>query len=988
MRRVLVVVAALLLGLIAWFVLRDRGAGSDAARGGAGGATSADETLEAVKEKKGKERVREVVPRQELLSDFLAKWPLIGQDRPQDPKLAAVTGRVLAGVDRPVAEAVVETAQGGDANARARTNRDGSFLVKNVPVGRGTSLTAHAAEFAPGGCERLLLVAGQTLDVGVVYLGGAVDPDATNHVEVRVVKSGGDGVAGAQVTATSMLSGALVALGAWEKQPGGTVVRVKTDDKGTAVFDKLPPNFYDFFVEAEGLTFVSKQRVVVQRDTHETIQLDVAPATTISGVVQDEESKPIEGVRVGALNIGGGFTMHPVTTTNDDGTFTIGGLPQGGSFWVFAVKQGRGQKDVQNVEAGRKDLVIVVPQGGGMAVRALDAATGKPITEYTVRPFKNQPFAYVYSPGVAVKADDGVWRQQLDKGQWGVEVTAKGYAMKSVSSVPLDAKDPLDVKLDSGAVLHGRVVAKNGGAPVRGARVYIKRGGFPPSAEKDQQSATDGDGEFVIENLAKTATKVTISHVDHTEQTFDAEPASRGADGSLPPAVEFALPDGGRVAGHAFGPGRTSLAGQSVTLMKGFDFSGMRQTQIAADGAFEFLHVPPDKYTISVGGGRGQRGDVDVQDGAVATIDFGADAGGQKVTARLMRGEEPVAGMNVTLDGNGQSIRATSDAAGRATFENVQPGAYSLSPSFLASSVSADVVVKADEAPAEVVLAMPNLGSIEVRVVDDATGKPLNGAWANFEQTADAAGKPSSGVRGGSPRPTADDGVQIFSNLEAGKYLIRVWRDPYGSEMLEDVDLGEGEKKTGVEVRLCGAGTLAGTVRSSAAKPIEGAAVHVKDMKGRSVFLVSFANTSADGTYTQGQMKPGEYDVTVEKDGFAPATQHVVVTLGKETRADFSLLSGGWIDVVAVKADGETPLANAVVTLYDAAGRRVEKGLTLQNIFGTAESRTDPKGKLTLKGIAPGQYRVDVAVDEQTSVSGAADVHEASGATVELRASK
>jgi hypothetical protein len=96
----------------------------------------------------------------------------------------------------------------------------------------------------------VLLVAGQTLDVGVVYLGGALDPDATNHVEVRVM-NGAEPVPGAQVTATSTLAGALVALGAWEKQPGGTVVRVKTDAKGVALFDRLPPNFYDFFSEAE-----------------------------------------------------------------------------------------------------------------------------------------------------------------------------------------------------------------------------------------------------------------------------------------------------------------------------------------------------------------------------------------------------------------------------------------------------------------------------------------------------------------------------------------------------------------------------------------------------------------------------------------------------------------------------------------------------------------------------------------------------------------
>jgi hypothetical protein len=988
MRRVLVVVAALLLLAVGWFVFY--GPRRDVADVSGGGETAAnsDEPLEAVKAKKH-ERVREQVPRPESVSEFFAQWPQIGQDRPQDPKLAAVTGRVLAGVERPVEEAVVESSRGVEPSARARTKPDGTFLLKNAPVGRGVSLTARAPGYAPGGFDGLLLVPGQTLDVGVVYLGAALDPDATNRVEVRVVKTGGGPVAGAAVTATSTLEGSLVALGAWEKQPGGTVVRVKTDDKGLAVFERLPPNFYDFFSEAEGLTFVAKQRVTVQKDTREAFTLEVSPALSISGVVQDEEGKPIEGVRVGALALNS-FppTMHPVTMTDEKGAFTVDGLPQG-AYWIFAVKQGRGQKDVQNVEAGRKDVVIVVPQGSALAVRVLDAATGKPITAYTARPFKNTPFAYVYSPGVVVNADDGVWRQQLDKGQWGVEVSAKGYAMRALSTVPLDAKDPVEVKLEPGAVLHGRVVAKSGGGAVRGARVFIKRGGFPPSPEKDQQSSTDDAGEFVVENLAKGSIKLTISHVDHTEQVFDAEPVARGADGSLPPATEFALGDGGSVAGHAFGPGRASIAGQSVTLMKGFDFIGARQATIAADGAYEFKHVPPDKYTAALGGGRGQRSEVEVADGATATVDFNADAGGQRVTCRLVRGEDPVPNVNVSLTGGGKSVRGASDAQGRVAFENVQPGEYELAPSFLASSVSAAVVVKADEAPAEVVLQMPVLGSIQVRIVDDSTGKPLNGAWANFEEIADANGKAPSETRGGGGnRPTADDGIVIFSNLEAGHYSIRCWRDPYGSEILDDVALAEGETKTGVEMRLAGAGTLAGTVKTSAGKTIEGAAVHVRDMKGHNVFLISFANTSADGTYTQGQMKPGEYDVTVEKDGFAPATQHVVITLGKETRADYTLLMGGWIDVVARKADGETPLAGAGVALFDADGRRVEKGLTLQNLFSTSSSRTDKDGKFTFKGVAAGQYRVDVSVDAATTVSGTADVHEGSGTPVEIRAAR
>jgi protocatechuate 3,4-dioxygenase beta subunit/uncharacterized protein (DUF2141 family) len=979
MRRLLVVLGVLVVAVVAWFAFVRDALVPD----GAGVATSAvEESADATAAKERGRKHAAPGPRPESVSDFFAAWPELGQDRPQDPTLAAVTGRVLAGVNRPVKEAVVEAMQDGALSSRARTRGDGTFLLRNVPPGRGTAVTARAADFAPGGFERLLLVPGQTLDVGVLYLGGAYDPTATNRTEVTVVRAEGRSpVPGAQVTATSTLAGALVALGKWEKQPGGTIVRLATDEKGLAVFEKLPPNFYDFFVEANGLTFVARQRVLVQKDTVASFALELSPAQTIEGKVLDEQGQPVADARVGALRLNN-FTMFPVTTSDASGAFTLGGLT-GGAYWVFAVKEGLGQKDVQNVEAGRRDLNIVLPQGGAIALKVLDAATAKPVHEFGVRPFKNQPYAYLFSPRVDVKSEDGTWRQQLDKGSWGVEVSAAGYALASLSSVPLDAKDPIEVKLQPAGVLHGRVVAKPGSEPIRGARVFVRRGGFPPSAVKDLQTASDDKGEFVLDHLPLVATKVTISHVDHTEQTFDAEPVARAADGATPPAVEFALGSGGRVVGHAYGPGRVPLAGQQVTLSKGFDPFTMRQVQIASDGAYELKNVPPDRYTVSTGGPRGQRRDVDVVEGGVVTVDFGAETGGQRVTGRLVRGEDPVSGVNVTLEGSDSSVRATSDAQGRVTFENVQPGTYRLHPSSIASSASAEVVVKADEAPAEVTLQMPVLGSIEIHVVDDSTGKPLNGAFLSFEQVADASGQTPTEIRaGGGGRPTADDGIAVFSNLEAGRYAIRCWRDPYGAEMLEGVALGAGETKTGVEIRMAGAGSLTGTVRDSAGKPIEGANVNVLDPKGRRVFLLSFANTSADGTFVQGQVKPGEYDVRIERDGYAPATKRMSVVLGKEARAEFTLLTGGSIEVTALKAD-DTPAANADVTLFDAQGRRVEKGLTLQNVFSNASNRTNASGKITLKALAAGHYSVKVT--SGTTASGTADVTEGTETRVEVR---
>ena len=447
MRRALAIVAVLFLVLVGWFVFSARNDAVDEASGPGRGDAAADAALDPVRaavktpRKRSPEEVRE-----EEVSAFLALWPESGQDKPQDPLLGALKGKVLRSQNEPAGEGVVESSLRGEVTARVKLKSGGEFLLKNVPPGKAIGLAARAPNFAPGGLDKLAISPGETLDVGAVYLGAAMDPDTTDRVEVRVVNAVGEPIAGANVTATSTMYGALVALGPMEKQPGGTVVRAATDVKGIAVFEKLPPQSYDVFAEAEGFTFEVEQRYLVQKDTQAVITLRMEPGQSIDGQVLDAAGKPVAKAKVGGLRWGN-FTMNPSTTTDDEGKFALTGL-SGGNYMLFAIHVDVGQKDMQNVAAGTKDLVITLDAGSEMALKVTDAATGAPVKSFAVRPFRLQPFAYLYSPHVDVTTEDGVWRQRMAPQSWGVEVSAKGYAQKTLPSVPVPTKEPVEVKLD------------------------------------------------------------------------------------------------------------------------------------------------------------------------------------------------------------------------------------------------------------------------------------------------------------------------------------------------------------------------------------------------------------------------------------------------------------------------------------------------------------------------------------------------------------
>src|SRR4029079_9892071 len=124
----------------------------------------------------------------------------------------------------------------------------------------------------------------------------------------------------------------------------------------------------------------------------------------------------------------------------------------------------------------------------------------------------------------------------------------------------------------------------------------------PPSPEQELQTVTDADGVFVLENMPRTPTTLWIAHVGWTEAQIPVTAQTRDAAGAPPPAQDFVLSSGGRIEGHAYGPGRAPLAGNTIMLMKGFDPYSIRNATVGADGSYAMTNIPPDTYRVSTDG--------------------------------------------------------------------------------------------------------------------------------------------------------------------------------------------------------------------------------------------------------------------------------------------------------------------------------------------------------------------------------------------------
>src|SRR5580658_9148736 len=94
--------------------------------------------------------------------------------------------------------------------------------------------------------------------------------------------------------------------------------------------------------------------------------------------------------------------------------------------------------------------------------------------------------------------------------------------------------------------------------------------------------------------------------------------------------------------------------------------------------------------------------------------------------------------------------------------------------------------------------------------------------------------------------------------------------------------------------------SLSGLITDNSQAVVPGAAVKVRHL---STNVTSQTVTDNAGYYRFPSLPIGEYEVTIDREGFAPALQRVRVETARETRQDFALAVAGAAQAVTVTAD-------------------------------------------------------------------------------------
>ncbi len=450
---------------------------------------------------------------------------------------------------------------------------------------------------------------------------------------------------------------------------------------------------------------------------------------------------------------------------------------------------------------------------------------------------------------------------------------AERFACTAIDDVR--AGDDVRIVLHLGATVEGVVTLASNRAPSSGTKVVVWGSGSDPVFD----STTDAAGRYQSGALVPEAIMLQVLPTDEIAVTknLKLEPSERKI-------VDVQLEPGAVLSGEVVDARtRRPIEGAELSIR---NFRG-KTVRSDALGHYELRGAPtPTMYGLTLpsitieinvraqGFGGDQRRVLSVGESPLHA-DFALQPA---ITVRgrvVDSARRPVAGADVTAiperaQGNQllwRSARSGDDgtfvvhdiggAIGAEEPEHVS--VFVLAEGFAAVLRAAPPIAK-DEGVIEmgdIVLPPP---ALLAGVVVDESGSPVTNAGVSVWRSS--TGTTMARANSADHRSTGVDSAGRFfvANLEAGKYVLRVWAE--GRVALEgvNVSLMEGEEKTEMKLVLASPFQIAGTVLDPEGSPIGGAYVSVSH-PGAPLSKRVYCWTDASGRFTLAVAELGDYEL-------------------------------------------------------------------------------------------------------------------------------
>jgi len=403
-----------------------------------------------------------------------------------------------------------------------------------------------------------------------------VTVDRGVEISGRVVHADGTPVVGAIVdaptaimprTATSGADGTFTIAGV---ASGSSVVTAHTSD-GHLTSSPVTVN-----APAHDVTITMPQGARIEgRITDRATQ---QPVTDFTVLLPRRDQRPYEFTRTDQSSV----TIHA-----DDGRYVMENVEPGSTeILVRAAGYVAGSRSDITVEDGKTVSNIDIQLDRGATVSGRVTSSGAPVAGVQVR----QGFQRTPASGNATTDADGLYSLDgVAEGDRTIEFQKTGFIVLHKPIAVTAGKDVrLDVELDHGRELRGRVIDRSG----RGMALVNVSANMPGQQQgpgNNTMTVTDSDGSFVIQGLVDGKYKV----VGRKEGFISAE----AIDVDLPQnrALTLTMESGATITGHVTGLPPDQLPQVIVTASGG---TSRNQTYADASGNFSLTGLPDGRVRV------------------------------------------------------------------------------------------------------------------------------------------------------------------------------------------------------------------------------------------------------------------------------------------------------------------------------------------------------------------------------------------------------
>lgn len=654
------------------------------------------------------------------------------------------------------------------------------------------------------------------------------------------------------------------------------------------------------------------------------VSITIPTPARIEGRVTDKETgQPMTDFQIGYSFHEGrsGPVPMPQVVHSDDGSYVLDRVAVGSLDLQFAAAgHARGTISALTTEEGKTVRGANIQLDKGGSVRGRVTASGEPVSGAFVQLADTRSMSSnMRGANMATTDENGEYLLDgVTEGDRTIDIFKEGFTRKRKNVEVARGKEArLDIELDRGVELHGRVADKNGQA-LSGVRIS----GYPIGGGMSLRPATtDASGAFTLTTLSEGRYNLTAMKEGYVE----AHTSDVVVPATAP--VTITLDPGGTITGRVVGLTPAELAAAEVTVNGGGSYT---HTPVNSDGAFNVRGVPDGHLTVAAfvrGGTRPRQSvpqSVDVVNGTAPSVQIDFNQG-ITVSGRVTRNGVPLSSGTVSFNGRGASI--VND--GTYQVEGLTAGDYTVAVFAQSGTLYRAKYNVQSNSTYDIQIQGT---SVRGRVIDASTGAPVSDVVVVTTPTRD---NPAS-------RQTMSDteGYFTLDSMADGTYQLRAMRDRYapGSQTVT-VNSGSAPE---IEIRLDSAQATAFRVTDAQTGAPLDAMVVVMD--GRKMVTQSRGVRDDDGD-VRVYVGPGQYLARVTARGYASQSVNFSVP-GPEVRV--MLMLPGRMLLVASRPT--RVLVRQVSTPMAGVGGTVRGGIVYT---------ATPSGTL-VDNLSPGNYYVDV----------------------------